>query len=110
MGSTSAIPKQLKFTSITAGEWEDELDKLVDLDAMNCTKSALGKMSLPLKACFFPSKVVYMQFDGSSYEGNAMGRFMILDIDGVENIQSGQYYGTRCTNNVSDSFAIQDAL
>ena len=33
---------------------------------MHCTKSALGKVSLPPKACFILGKVVHVQFDGGS--------------------------------------------
>ena len=46
------MPKELDSTSSTVGEWEDELNELVDLDAIQCTKSALGKMSLLPKAHF----------------------------------------------------------
>ena len=60
------MPKELDFTSSTAGKWEDEPDELVDLDAMHCANSALGKVSLPLKACFVLGKAVHMQFDGGS--------------------------------------------
>ena len=60
------MPKELDFTSSTTGQWEDELDEPVDLDAMHCTKSTLGKVSLPPKACFVPGKVVHVQFDGRS--------------------------------------------
>ena len=60
------MPKELDFTSSTASKWEDEPGELIDLDAMHCTKSALGKVSLPLKAHFVPGKVVHMQFYGSS--------------------------------------------
>ena len=42
------------------GKWEDELDDLVDLDAMHCTESALGKVSLPPKACFVPGKALHV--------------------------------------------------
>ena len=54
------MPKELDFTSSTAGKWEDEPDEPVDLDAMHCTKSALGKVSSPPKACFVPGKVVHV--------------------------------------------------
>ena len=47
MGGASPIPKELDFTSSTMGKWEDEPDELVDLDAMYCTESALGKVNLP---------------------------------------------------------------
>ena len=49
MGGTSAKLKELLFTSSAAGKWEDDPDELVDLDAMHCAESALGKVSLPLK-------------------------------------------------------------
>ena len=39
-----------------------------------------------------------------------MGRFVILDMDGVEIIWSGLYYSTGCTNNEAKSFPIQDTL
>ena len=42
------------------GEWEDEPDNLVDLDAMHCTESALGKVSLPPKAYYVLGKVVHV--------------------------------------------------
>ena len=48
------------------GKWEDELDEPVDLDAMHCTESALGKVSLSLKANLVLGKAVHAQFDGSS--------------------------------------------
>ena len=35
---------------------------------------------------------------------------MILDMDGKEVVQAGQYYGPGWTNNEAKSFAIQDAL
>ena len=54
------MPKELDFSSSTPGKWEDELDKPVDLDAMHCTESALGKVSLPAKACSVPGKVVHV--------------------------------------------------
>ena len=63
VGVASAIPKKLDFTSTTAGKWEDDPDKPVNLDAMHC---ALGKVSLPPKARFVLGKMVYVQFDGSS--------------------------------------------
>ena len=65
IGGTSAVPKELDFPSNTMGEW-DEPDNPVDLDNMHSTKSALGKVSLPLKACFVPGKAVHVQFDGGS--------------------------------------------
>ena len=45
---------------------ENKLDDPVALDAMQCTEFALGKVSLPLKACFILGKVVHVQFDGGS--------------------------------------------
>ena len=66
VGGTLAMPKELDFTSNAEGKWEDDLDKLVDLDVMHCTKSALGKVSLPPKAHFVPGKVVHVQFDSGS--------------------------------------------
>ena len=60
VGGMSTTPKELDFPSSTTGKWEDELDKLVDLDAMHCTETALGKVSLPLKAHFVQGKVVYV--------------------------------------------------
>ena len=59
------MPKELDFTSTTLGKWDNEKDELVNMDAMQCAKSALGKVSLLPKACFFPGKVVHVQFDGS---------------------------------------------
>ena len=59
------MPKELDFPSSTMGEW-DEPDDPVDLDDMHSTESALGKVSLPPKARFVPSKVVHVQFDGRS--------------------------------------------
>ena len=35
IGGMSIAPKELDFPSSTAGKWEDEPDKLVDLDAMH---------------------------------------------------------------------------
>ena len=64
VGGASAMPKELDFTSNAAGKWEDEPDDLVDLDAMLCAESALGKVSLPSKACFVLGKAVRVQFDG----------------------------------------------
>ena len=54
------MPKELDFPSSTAGKWEDELDDLVDPDAMHCAKSALGKVSLPPKAHFVPGKALHV--------------------------------------------------
>ena len=51
VGGMSAMPKELDFLSSTTGEWEDKPDEPVDLDAMHCTESALGKVSLLPKAC-----------------------------------------------------------
>ena len=44
-GGMSAMPKELDFPSSAAGKREDEPDDPVDLDAMHCAKSALGKVS-----------------------------------------------------------------
>ena len=60
IGGASAMPEELDFPSSTTGKWEDELDELVDLDAMHCAKSALGKVSLPPKARFVLGKVVHV--------------------------------------------------
>ena len=65
IGGTSAVPKELDFPSSTAGKW-DELDEPVDLDDMHSAKSALDKVSLPLKARFVLGKAVHMHFDGGS--------------------------------------------
>ena len=59
------MPECLHFPSSTVGEW-DEPDNPVDLDDMHCTESALGKVSLPPKACFVPGKAVHVQFDSRS--------------------------------------------
>ena len=66
IGGASAMPEELDFLSSTVGKWEDMPDEPVDLHAMHCTESALGKVSLPPKACFVPGKVVHVQFDGGS--------------------------------------------
>ena len=66
MGGISAIPKELDFTSSTAGKWEDKPGEPVDLDAIYYAKSALGKVSLPPKTCFVLGKVVHMRFNSSS--------------------------------------------
>ena len=66
IGGASTIPKELDFTSSTAGKWEDGPDELVNLDAMHCTESALGKVSMPPKAHFVLGKVVHVQFNGRS--------------------------------------------
>ena len=60
MEGTSTMPKELDFTNSTTGKWEDEPDKLVNLDTMHCTDSALGKVSLPPKACFVPGKALHV--------------------------------------------------
>ena len=60
VGGTSAMPKELDFPSSTVGKWEDEPDEPVDLDAMHCAETAVGKVSLPPKACFVPGKVVHV--------------------------------------------------
>ena len=60
VGGMSAAPKKLDFPSSTVGKWEDEPDNLVNLDAMHCTKSAQGEMSLPPKAHSVPGKAVHV--------------------------------------------------
>ena len=60
IGGTSTMPKELDFPSSTTGEWEDEPDDAVDLDAMHCAKSAQGKLSLPPKASFVLCKAVHV--------------------------------------------------
>ena len=60
VGGMSTMLKELDFLSSTMGKWEDELNKLVDLDAMHCAESALGKVSLPPKICFVLGKVVHV--------------------------------------------------
>ena len=46
------------------------MDEQVDLDTMHCNKTALGKASLPLRACFMQGKAsrkaVHVQFSGGS--------------------------------------------
>ena len=59
IGGASAAPKKLDFPSSTMGKW-DELDNPVDLDNMHCAESALGKVSLPPKACFVLGKAVHV--------------------------------------------------
>ena len=59
------MPKKLDFPSSTTGKW-DEPDDPVDLDDMHCTESALGKVSLPPKACFVLGKAVHVKFDSRS--------------------------------------------
>ena len=66
MGGTSIAPTELDFISSTMGKWEDEPDEPVDVDAMYCRESALGGVSLPLKACFVLGKAVHLQFDDRS--------------------------------------------
>ena len=58
VGGAFTMPEELDFPSSTAGEW-DEPDDPIDLYNMHCTESALGKVSLPPKACFVPGKVVH---------------------------------------------------
>ena len=82
------MPEELDFPSSTAGGWDEPYNP-VDLDDMYSTKSALGQVNLPPKACFVPSKAVHVQFDGGSQEGHPMGGFMILDTDGKEAIWAG---------------------
>ena len=82
---TSAMPKELDFTSSTMGEWEDKPEDPVGLDTMHCTESTLGKVSLPLKACFIPGKAgAYAASTAYPRKWHAMGGFIILDVDGVE--------------------------
>ena len=66
MGGTSAMPKELDFTSSMVGKWEDEPEKLVNLYTMHCVEFALGKVSLPLKVHFVLGMVGHVQFDGGS--------------------------------------------
>ena len=54
------MPKELNFPSSTTGKWEDELDHPVDLDIMHYAKFALGKVTLPPRACFVLGKVVHV--------------------------------------------------
>ena len=63
VGGASAVPWEFDFISSIAGKWEDELDELVNSDAMYCTKTALGKASLPPRAHFVLGKAVHVQFD-----------------------------------------------
>ena len=65
VGGASTTPEELDFPSSNIREWE-QLDNPLDLDDMHCAKSALGKVSLPPKACFVPGKAVHVQFDGGS--------------------------------------------
>ena len=58
IGGACAMPKELDFPSSTSGKWEDEPDEPIDLDAMHYAESALGKVSLPPKACFLLGKAV----------------------------------------------------
>ena len=60
IGGTSTVPEELDFPSSNTGKCEDEPDDPVDLDAMQCTECALGKVSLPPKACFVLGKVVHV--------------------------------------------------
>ena len=60
IGGASTMPKELEFPSSTTGKWVDEPDEPVDLDAMHCAKSALGKVTLPPKACFVLGKAVHV--------------------------------------------------
>ena len=64
VGGTSVVPKDLDFKSRAMGKWEDELDEPVDVDTMHCTRLALGKVSLPPKACFVLVKVLNVELDG----------------------------------------------
>ena len=63
------MPEDLDFTSSATGKWEDEPDEPdepVDLDAIHCAESTLGKMSLPPKPCFVLGKAVHVQSDSRS--------------------------------------------
>ena len=60
------MPYQLDFTSSSIGKWEDDPNKLVDLDTMQCTESTLSKVSLSPRAYFVLGKAVYEQFNGDS--------------------------------------------
>ena len=64
MGGTSAALYELDLPSSNMGKWEDESEKPMNLDAMHCTETALGRVSLPPRVCFVSGKAVYMQFDG----------------------------------------------
>ena len=97
-GGISAALKDLNFTSSPVGEWEDDPDDPDDLDAIHCAKPGLGKVSLPAKACFVLGKAEHVHFYKSSWQGHAIGGFMILDVDGVEITWDGQYYSAGCTN------------
>ena len=66
VGGPSAAPLELAFTSSTTSMWEEEPDKPLDLDAIQCTENALGRVSLPPKAHFVLGKAVHMQFDSGS--------------------------------------------
>ena len=66
VGGASATRRELDFTSSTVGEWEDETDESVNLDAMHCTESALGKVTMPPKAHFLLDKAVHVQLNGGS--------------------------------------------
>ena len=54
------MPEELDFPSSTAGDWKDKPHNPVDLDDMGCTKSALGKVSLPPKARFLLGNAVHV--------------------------------------------------
>ena len=54
------MPKELGLTSSTVGEWGDEPNEPVDLDAMHCAESALGKVSLTPKAHFVLGEAVHV--------------------------------------------------
>ena len=58
--------KELDLTSNATSKWEDEPDEPVDMDAMQCTESALGKESLPPEARFVLGRVVHVQFNSGS--------------------------------------------
>ena len=88
VGAASVMLQDLNFSGNTAGKWEDEPDKLVDLDTMHCTETALVKVSLPLKAWFVLVTAIHMQFDGGSQEGHNTCCFVILDMGGMKIIQA----------------------
>ena len=44
------------------GNWEDELEELVDLNAKHYFETALGKVSFLPKVCFVVGKAVHIQF------------------------------------------------
>ena len=100
----------MDFTSSAEGKWEDKPNEPVDLDAMYCAKTALGKVSLPPKAHLVSGKAVHMHFNGISQGGHSMGGFVNLDADSMEIIQAEQCYSSGCTNNKAKSFTVRDTL